>query len=76
MATYVKNTVKYKRRMDLEPEDGHMIVLDLLGASPYRLVNIYRPFNPKSLPEFTYFTNQLNHIDRLMTERCIIKSCS
>ena len=73
VATYVKKTIKYKRRFDLEPENGHMIVLDILGTLPYRLVNIYRPFNPKSLPELTYFTNQLNHIDRLMTERCNIK---
>ena len=58
--------------MDLEPEDGHMIVLDIMGATPYRLVNIYRPFNPKNLAELTFFTNQLNHLDKLITERCII----
>ena len=72
VATYIKKTVRYKRRMYIEPEGGHMIVIDILGTSPYRLVNIYRPFNPKGLAEFTFFNNQLNHLDKLMTERCII----
>ena len=36
VATYISKTIKYKRRLDLEMENGHMIVLDLMGPTKKR----------------------------------------
>ena len=43
---FVSNKVKYRRRTDLEIENGHMIVLDLKLKSDVRIINMYRPFTP------------------------------
>ena len=37
-----------------------------------RLVNLYRPFKLKGLEEFNFFINQIQHLDKLITERTII----
>ena len=58
-ATYIKNGIKYKRGEDLEPLGGHMIVLNLEGTTPTRLVNLYRPFTNKAPTEIQFFTTQL-----------------
>ena len=40
VATYIRRNVSYKRRIDLEPENGHMIVIDIQGINPFRVVNL------------------------------------
>ena len=54
VATYINKNVKYKRRFDLETEGGHMVVIDILGPQVTRMVNVYRPFNPKQMPELAF----------------------
>ena len=72
VATYISKQVKYKRRFDLEQEGGHMVVIDILGSPQTRIVNLYRPFNPKQLPEQTFFCNQITKLDGLIFNNTII----
>ena len=44
---FVKNTIKYARRVDLEGVDSHLIVVDIRAKSDFRIINIYRCFNPQ-----------------------------
>ena len=39
VATNVKSCIKYKRRVDLEQLEGHMIVIDLMGIAAFRIEN-------------------------------------
>ena len=41
VATYIRNTVNYKRRRDLEQENGHLIILDVGTTRPLRIINLY-----------------------------------
>ena len=34
--------------------DGHIIVLDIYGINRGRMVNLYRPFNPRGVSELTF----------------------
>ena len=43
---YVKNGIDYVRRADLELRNNGMIILDIKMKSKYRLINLYRSFNP------------------------------
>ena len=45
---YVKNNVKYVRRTDLEGIGNGMVVIDFKSLKDYRLVNLYRVFNPQN----------------------------
>ena len=53
VATYISNRTKYKRRIDIEQKDSHIIIFDVnTGANnKIRMVNLYRPFTPISLSE-------------------------
>ena len=46
---YIKREIQYIRRADLEGVDSHIIVIDIPDQkkSSYRLINIYRSFNPQ-----------------------------
>ena len=71
-ATYVSNNIKFKRRKDLEMTNGHMIVIDVIRTMTNQIVDIYRPFNPSSMSEWTFFTNQLSKLKSLSTKNTII----
>ena len=43
---YVKYGINYVRRADLELRNNGMIILDINMKSKYRLINLYRSFNP------------------------------
>ena len=43
---YVKSSVSYVRRNDLEGQDSHLLILDIKTKSTTRIINIYRTFNP------------------------------
>ena len=42
----MKNGIDYVRRADLELRNNGMIILDIKMKSKYRLINLYRSFNP------------------------------
>ena len=72
VATYINKNIRYRRRFDLENEGEHMLVIDILGPPQTRIINLYRPFNPKQMPEMTFFCNQITKLDELITTSTII----
>ena len=72
VATYVNNNVKYRRRKDLEEEGCHMLVLDIGTKQQTRIINVYRPFNPKTCSEREFFNKQLTSIDNILTNKTIL----
>ena len=64
VGTYVKNTIKYTRRFELEGENNHLLIIDVENGikTKKRLINIYRSFNPVGLSERDLFTRQLDLI--------------
>ena len=48
-ATLIKNGINYERRVDLEGIDSHLVIIDLNMSKKYRIVNIYRTFNPQPM---------------------------
>ena len=56
----MKNGIDYVRRAVLELRNNGMIVLDINMESKYRLINIYRSFNPTDgSSQRDFFINQL-----------------
>ena len=43
---YIRDTLSYTRRRDLEKEDSHIIIIDLNDRKRTRIINIYRAFTP------------------------------
>ena len=72
VATYIRNTIKYRRRKDLEQENGHLIIIDIGTTKQLRVINIYRPFNPTNLTEKAFFLQQLNTINGIITKHTIL----
>ena len=62
-AILINNRVNYQRRHDLEVNDSHIVIIDVNSSPNYRIINIYRSFNPpNSLSQKTAFKNQLQII--------------
>ena len=58
-ATYIKSTINYKRRADLEGLNNGMTIIDMELTKSFRLINIYRCFNPTNgLSAKKNFTSQ------------------
>ena len=49
MAMYVKNGINYVRRDDLEGHGNGLVVIDVKLKSTWRLIGVYRIFNPPDL---------------------------
>ena len=54
---YIKDNVKYERKIDLEGQDSHLVIIDLENEkkTKKRMVNIYRSFNPRGETVKDYF---------------------
>ena len=64
-AIIIKDNLEYQRRTDLEVTNMGIVVIDLLGCNQYRLVNIYRSFNPSNgMTPMRFFDDQLSIIKR------------
>ena len=50
VATYIKDTISYTRRTDLEGENSHLVIIDMNDRNSTRIINIYRAFNPPPGP--------------------------
>ena len=53
-------------------ESNHMVIIDLAGPPQTRIVNVYRPFNPKQMSEMTFFCNQVTKLDEEIIANTII----
>jgi hypothetical protein len=61
---YVSTSLSYIRRRDLEGKNSHLVVLDIVGPTTLRIINIYRCFKPQNetLPlEFFKYQIDLIH---------------
>ena len=61
---YIKNGIRYRRRLDLEVENKHLVVVDIQSVEnkKTRIINIYRSFNPIGQSQRECFGDQLNVI--------------
>ena len=49
-----------------------MLIIDLTGPPQTRIVNVYRPFNPKQISEMSFFCNQVTKLDEIVIPNTII----
>ena len=60
---YIKQDINYKRRIDLEGMNLHLVVVDIEAKKKFRLINIYRPFqNQLGLSQREIFSEQISKI--------------
>jgi endonuclease/exonuclease/phosphatase family metal-dependent hydrolase len=70
---YINLSIDYTRRRDLEEKGLHLIILDVKSHKNVRLINVYRPFNPRNgMNPREFFNRQLNIIRRSYTKNTII----
>ena len=70
---YIKKTIKYQRRNDLEKENCHVVIIDIVAADILRLICVYRSFRPQDLMSpIILFEKQLGIINYALTNNCFI----
>ena len=70
---YIKETISYTRRTDLEKEDSHIVIIDLNDRKKTRVINIYRAFSPpQGLTQKTLFEQQLSVLNLATNPNTII----
>ena len=73
VAVYLDNKISYIRRRDLEGVNSNLLILDLVGSNPVRLINVYRSFSPQhNINQREKFTIQLQLIKAAHTPTTII----
>ena len=45
-AILIKDNISYTRRNDLEEVDSSVVIIDVNMKTDYRIINVYRSFNP------------------------------
>ena len=61
--TYIKNSINYRRRRDLEGEDNNLVIVEVGDAHKYIVINLYRSFSKQ---------NNVSLLDRFCTQLQII----
>ena len=62
-ATVIKDNISYVRRHNLEKEDFGIIIIDIETPDVYRIINVYRSFNPQNgQTPLNFFETQLDII--------------
>ena len=71
---YKKNHIKYERKINLEGNDSHLIIIDCENGlkNKKRIINIYRSFNPANETAKDLFERQLRLIKNAFNDDCII----
>ena len=61
---YIRSNINYERRRDLEGSNNGIIIIDFQTHKQFRLVNLYRVFNPQNgRSPFVNFETQLQKIN-------------
>ena len=60
----IGDSLNYVRRNDLEGENKHLVIIDILGTTSVRIINLYRSFNPQNR-----ITPKANFISQLLLIR-------
>jgi exonuclease III len=70
---FIKNTVSYTRKFDLEGVDSHLIIVDIKAKTDLCIINIYRCFNPQEgISAKNKFISQLELINMATTPNTIV----
>ena len=73
VAIYINSKINYIPRKDLEGTDNNMIIVDIKGTKPVRIINIYRSFNPQNgVSQRTKFQLQLSLISNAINDNEIL----
>ena len=69
---YISNELNYKRNLVLEGVDSNLIIIDIEGTNPARIINLYRSFNPQNgVSQRTKFKYQLSLIKESFTNNTV-----
>ena len=72
-AIYIRNNIQYLRRRELEGQDSHLVIIDLLGSHVSRIINLYRSFTPQhDVTQRDKFGYQLELIKNASTTNTIL----
>ena len=69
---YVRSGLKYVRRQDLEGINSHIIVIDVKSDKNFRIITLYRPFNPLGTNPRAFFQSQLDILNNAITPNSIV----
>ena len=65
--------IDYTRRIDLEKEDCHIVIIDVNMEVKIRIINVYRSFHPPGgVSVNTFFDHQLTVIKNALCKNCYI----
>jgi hypothetical protein len=57
---FIDRALNYRRRSDLEKENCHLVIVDIMLVKVVRVITIYRSFSPlNNLTPFDFFMKQL-----------------
>ena len=70
---YLKNDIKYIRRNDLEKEDFHIVIVNVIADVKIRIINVCRSFRPPNfMTPDAFFVEQLKIIKKALCTSCYI----
>ena len=70
---YIKTSMPYTRRLDLDGSSCHIVIVDLEIVTKIRIINVYRSFNPPGGLNVTdFFNNQLDLIQKALCKNCYV----
>ena len=73
IACYISTSINYQRRLDLEQENNHVMIIDILTEKRLRIFNIYRSFKKQeNRTSREIFRSQLELIKQHSTSCMII----
>ena len=73
VGTYIKDSISYSRRTDLEGSNSHVVIVDINGIIKTRIINLYRCFNPQEgISAREKFLYQINLIKLALTPDTIL----
>ena len=58
-AIIIRDNVNYTRRSDIEGKNLGIVIIDLNGHEKFRIINVYRSFNPPNMSQLEFFVAQL-----------------
>ena len=70
---FINKKVSYKRRKDIEPLNGHILIIDIMQSPIIRLITLYRSFRPPdNVSPIDFFKSQLGVIENNCIPNTII----
>ena len=62
-AIIIRDGINYERKREIEKTDCGIVIIDVFANTNYRIINVYRQFNPPAgLTQLQFFKSQLEII--------------